>query len=162
MAPALGQRCPPASGTSAHLAPTGAAGGDGAVLTILQLSSSSPISVAIFYIADPKSLKDLSPPPTFLLSPAPSIQLATSSGMLHRPIALTKSKIIFSPSNLSPPSPSQFYCLLPKPNTWGSCQAHIPHPLPISLQSPWCHLPNSLQVTPFFIYLLGQVLAIRH
>lgn len=132
------------------------------MLTVLQLSFSSPVSVAVFYTAIPKSLKDLSPPPTFLLSPAPFIQLATSSGISHSPTALIKSKIVFFPSNLSPPSPSQSYCMLPKPNTWGSCQAHIPHPLPISPQSPWCHLPNSPQVTPFFLYLLGQVAAIRH
>lgn len=122
------------------------------MLTILQLSSSSPVSVAIFYIADPKSLKDLSPPPTFLLSPAPFIQLATSSGMSHRPIALTKSKIIFSLSNLSPPSPSQFYCLLPKPNTSGSCQAHIPHPLPISPQSPCATFPTVVR-SPNFSFI---------
>lgn len=111
-----------------HLSQWELQGGYGAVLTIPQLPSSSPnLYYHPLYCGSQISKHLPTHPP--LLTADPHVQLAISSRISHRPMTLTTSKIksITLPQIISllPPHLRFTICLSPKPDTWGSRQAHI-------------------------------------
>lgn len=95
---ALGRRLGPASGTSAHLAPGGAARYRARACSPSRCCLLPALSQLTSFVYRSQISQD---PPLprhcavsmFLLSPVPKFQLDTSPGMSHRPIVFTKSKI---------------------------------------------------------------------
>lgn len=85
-----GRSLRPASGTPAGFMLVGAAGRDEAILYTLQLPSTGPVSIALLYTADPKSLRTYSPiPPNLSSEPSPIYPAGyllwdVPTGLLHQ------------------------------------------------------------------------------
>lgn len=134
-------------------------GGDGAVLTVPRLPSSSPVFITSLYTADPKSPRTYPPPPSDHRPICPAGSLLQ---IVHRRMTRTTSKI-------RPLTLPQILSLLPLHlSSLSACPpsqtpgGHARHLFPIGLQSSRCHLPNRPPVIPFLIYPLGQPVAVRH